>query len=329
MVGGARAPMLLGDIGGTNARFALGAADGSLTDVAILRCADHDGIAAAIRAYLDGLAVPPNRRPRRALLAVAGPVFPGRPVHLSNIGWTVTPDALAEAVGVERVTVLNDLHAIALSVPHLGPGDVVPVDGGDLSGDPTAPCLVVAPGTGLGAAILIPAPVPGGWVAVPGEGGHISLAAESEREWRLVARLRREIGHVSAERLLSGPGLVTLTEALAAETGRPLPVGLDGAAIVARADGGADPLCEEAVDLFVGWLGGLIGDLALVVNAGGGVYLAGGVALALRERLAAGAFRRRFEDKGRMSGFLARVPIRLITHPVPALLGLARRPAES
>lgn len=308
-------PLLLADIGATNARFAIAGADGQLLAIQSLPGRSFAGMAELIQAYLDRCDGP---RPRRAAFAVAGPVWPGQPVHLMNLGWTVTADDLAAALGLDSVTLINDLHAMALCLPCLDRNTSVPVGGPD--SQPGGLRVVLAPGTGLGAAAAVP--TEHGWIALPGETGHTTLAAESEREWQVLTRLRRRFGdHVSVERLLCGQGLTNLHWALSDSVPADPPTPEE---IVARGLRGADPVCEETITLFLGWLGAVAGNLALILNALGGVHLAGGVAQALAPVLADGRFRRRFEAKGRLAAHLAEIPTRLITHPHPALLGLAR-----
>lgn len=287
-------PLLLADIGGTNARFALleGGAPGAVTSLAL---DDFPDIGATIAAALQGRAV------RGALLAVAGPVSNNQAV-LTNRGWRIDG-------GVLKARVINDFEALAWALPALKPEDVLPL-GGAPRGQPGAPLAVLGPGTGLGVAAFVP---PG--QVLPGEGGHASLAAGDEREAAVVALLRRRHGHCSAERVLSGPGLAALHDALAELDGQP-PPGLSPAEVIAAA--------PDTLALFCAMLGGFAGNVALTYGARGGVFLAGGVLPRLPQALAASAFRDRFEAKGRMQPYLAAIPTALITRPDPALLGLAR-----
>ena len=307
------APLLLADIGATNARFTL--SDGGPDDTAVLPCADFASLEAAVRAFLD--AARPLAPPRRAAFAVAGPVT-GDAVSLTNLGWRFSVAALRDALGLEQLEVINDFTALALALPHLGANDRRQLGGGEpVAG---APLAVLGPGSGLGVSGLITLHG-GGWLPLSGEGGHVSLAPADERESAVLAGLRRRFGPVSAERALSGPGLVNLHRALCELEDRPAPP-LSPAEITEAALAGTCPLCREALELFAAFLGGVAGDLALTLGARGGVYLGGGIAPRIGDFLAGSAFRRRFVDKGPQQPYLEAIPTFLITQPLPAFLGL-------
>ena len=200
---------LLADIGGTNARFALFTPERGLSDVRVLSTADHDGPAAAAATYLDGRAV------EEAILAIASPVEADE-VRLTNCPWRFSISATGEAIGVARIAAINDFVAQALALPHLQPGDVVKVGPGEPARGRTM--VAMGLGTGLGVAALLP--LAGGYVPLPTEGGHASFAPNDPREIEVLRLLSGRFGHVSTERLVSGPGLLTLAEALAALDGR-------------------------------------------------------------------------------------------------------------
>ena len=303
---------LIGDIGGTNARFALVEATGGFGEPGVLPTREHRGLAAAIRAWLDGRPVPPQLR-----LAVAGPVRGGC-VQLTNLGTRECEHELRAALGAESVTLVNDFAAVALALDHLQADDLWPIGGG--AGDPRAPIGLLGPGTGLGVAGL--AGPPGARQLVSSEGGHVSLAAQDEREARLIELLRERFGHVSAERVLSGPGLGHLHQALARLHGTTVPT-LEPATITERALAGSDALCVQTLDQFCRFLGSFAGDLALTFGARGGICIAGGIVPRMTDYLAASEFRTRFEAKGRFREWLQDIPCRVITHPWPALVGLA------
>ncbi len=305
---------LVADIGGTNVRFALVGADGTMSAVANLRCADYPGPAEAARAYLQraGAAMPP-----RAAFCVASPVN-GDVVSMTNSPWCFSTSGVAETLGVVHLDVVNDFTAVALCLPHLGPEDSRPVGGGTPQPDGTIG--VLGPGTGLGVAGLVPAR--DAWVPIPGEGGHVTMAAANDHEARVLATLRERFGHVSAERVLSGPGLVNLYTALCRLNGRDAQ-DLAPDQITDGALEGTCPMCRAALDLFFAMLGTVAGDLALTLGARGGIYIAGGILPDMPDAFAASDFRARFEDKGRFRGYMAGVPARLILHPYPAFLGLA------
>lgn len=300
---------LLGDVGGTNARFALLGERGELTAVEHFAVADHDSPEAVIRRFLELH----DRRPTAAVLAVAGPVVDGR-AKLTNGQWAFDESVLAARLGLERVVLLNDFAALALAVPRLEETQLLALGGGP--GRPGAPIAVLGPGTGLGCATLLE-----GSQVLVGEGGHVTMPAVDEREAALLAILRRRFEHVSAERVLSGPGLIELHGAVAELDGLAAPRARDGAEVAAAASAGC-PGAQAALGAFFGFLGTIAGNLALTVGAQGGVYLAGGILPHLSEPLRHSVFCERFEAKGRFREYLAAVPLRLIIEPDPAFLGL-------
>lgn len=316
-------PLHLGaDIGATNARFALLSADG-ITDIRVLKCADYDGVADAAEAYL--AQVNPSQRPTDGAFAIAGPVL-GDTIRMTNHPWHFSIEATRRALGLARLDVYNDFTAVALSVPRLGADDLWAVGGGTAVAD--APMAVLGPGTGLGVSGLVPGR--GGWYALAGEGGHVTLAPRTDFESEVLTRLRRRFDHVSAERCLSGIGLVHLYEAICAlhhEVAADLsPEEVTERALADGRDGrGGDIACEQAVALFCNLLGTVASDLALTLGARGGVYIAGGIVPKLGQRFAESGFRSRFTDKGRFADYLEAIPVRVIQHPFPAFLGLQAR----
>ena len=311
--GGPARPILLADVGGTNVRFALARPGGDPEYPATLPVADHADLAAAIRAYL---ARHPASSPRSAAIAVAAAVD-GDEVRLTNNPWRFAPARLRADARLESLRVVNDFEAVALALPHLGPDDGVRIGGGVAA--ERAAKAVLGPGTGLGVALAVPHG--DGWTAVPGEGGHVDFAPGDDKEVELLRALWREFGHASAERLLSGPGLVRLWRA--AGGGDPAPTPLQ----VAAAAAAGEPAASAAVATFSGLLGAVAGDLALTAGARGGIYLAGGVVPNLGPAFDRARFRARFEAKGRFAPWLAAIPVFEIVHPFPALLGLARTAA--
>ena len=307
---------LVGDIGGTRARFGLVGPDGAVTHVEVQECRDHAGLADALHAYLSGAARGP--RPRRAALSVACPVTGDR-VSLTNHPWSFSIEAIRRRFRFETLAVVNDFSAVARSVPLLGDGDRMQVGGGRPAAG--AAIAVLGPGTGLGVSGLVPAG--GGWAVIEGEGGHVTMAASGPREAEVLAEVGREFEHVSAERVLSGPGLVSLHAALCRLDGETSDREPTPEEIVAEGATGRAPRCAEVLDLAAELLGTVAADLALTLGARGGVYIAGGLVPRFARRFAASGFRRRFEDKGRFSAYLAAVPTWLVLHEHPALLGLA------
>jgi len=304
---------LLADIGGTNARFAL--LDGALGRVIHLPVADHPTAYDAVTAALEQLGC--ERPPAGAVLAFAGPVDAGRAV-MTNAGWDTTVDALSERFGFAQVRLLNDYAALALGLEHLAVGDRLRI--GPARPAARGALAVLGPGSGLGVAALLP--TAGHGLPLVSEGGHSTMPAADGLEAELLAVLREEFGHVSAERVLSGPGLANVHRGLArlhARTAAPLSpdeitrLGLEG----------GDELCRLALERFCLFLGGFAGNVALSYGAQGGVFLAGGILPRFPEFLAASGFRARFEDKGRFRDYLSAIPTWLITRPDAAFVGLA------
>lgn len=300
---------LLADIGGTNARFAL--LDGATAGAPlVLPVAAHPTVEDAIAVALARLA--PEGGVDRAVLALAGPVLE-EPVRLTNAPWAVSSTALSRRFGFARVRLVNDFLAQAHALPHLAPSDLVPIGGGERAAG--APMLVLGAGTGLGVAGFLPGP----GLAVPTEGGHVGLAPTDAREDAVVAGLRRLCGRAGAEEALSGRGLANLHAVVAGLQGATVPA-RDAAAVAAAA--GHCPVAAEAVSLFLGFLAGTAGDLALAWGARGGVFLSGGILPRLADRLDQAAFRARFVAKAPMQEWMADIPLALVTHPAPAFLGL-------
>jgi len=300
---------LVADIGGTHARFALSSAPGRIERASILKVADHPGPLEAIRAWLSGRPVP-----EEAVLAVATPVEEDR-VRFTNSPWAFSVRELARALGVRRLAVINDFVAHALALPHLAPGELERWGGGERWAD--RPRVVLGPGTGLGAAALVPCD--GFEQPIATEAGHISLAPETTRERALLEHLAARLDHVSRERVLSGPGLVTLARAVAALEGAELDLA-EPKDVLERARSGC-AVCREAVSTFTGLLGAYAGDLALAHGARGGVYLLGGLLAAMEGLLDPALLRRRFEGKGRLSAWLAPIPVYRILRTDTGLLG--------
>ena len=310
-------PRLLGDIGGTHARWAWQAAPGdALRDLRVHRGVNYAALVDSAAAYRAEVGLPP---PRWAAIGIATPVT-GDWVRMTNHHWAFSIDALRSALGVERCLVLNDFTALALALPALAPGDLRPLGGGPAA--PGAPRALLGAGTGLGVSGLLPL-AGGGWLPISGEGGHVTLAAADADEAAVIDWLRRQHGHVSAERVLSGTGLLNLYAARAALLGLPAETLLP-AEVATRAAAGHDAACVAALRDFASFLGNVAGNLVLTLGARGGVYLGGGVVPRLGATFDAALFRRRFEAKGRFAGYLEPVPAWLITAAHPALIGASR-----
>jgi glucokinase len=307
---------LLADIGGTNARFALQAPGGAFADIEVLACRDHDHVKDAIDAYLARAAARGHATEgiRHAALAIANPVE-GDIVSMTNHHWRFSIAGLKDACGLATLLVVNDFAALAQALPHLDACGRERIGGADAVPIGARPLGLIGPGPGLGVSGVVPTG-DGRWSALAGEGGHASFAPVTRAEMRLLDALWEEHGHVSAERLLSGPGLEAIHRVLAGES-------LGAADITARALDGSCAACRATVDAFCAILGSVAGNVALTLGATGGMYIGGGIVPRLGALFHASAFRERFEGKGRLRPYLARIPTWLVTEPYPALRGAA------
>ena len=310
---------VIGDIGGTHARFAL-AQHGAYSHERRSDVGKYNSLFEAMQDYL--AALPPDKKPSVAVIDVAGPVR-GDKIKMTNLAWSFSAEDMRQRLGLKAFRVLNDFAAAASSIPYLPKADCFAI-GPDHAGA-KGPIGVIGPGTGLGVGAL----VPNGdrWTLIPGEGGHVSLPPSDEMEDRILVILRKRFGHVSAERVLSGVGLVNLYQALCEIEGA-MAAPLTPADVTDHAMRGTDPTCVKAFGHFCEMLGTVAGDLALTLGATGGIYIAGGILLRFKEAFAASGFRARFESKGRFREWLQTVPTPLILEEYPALLGLANVPIE-
>ena len=309
-----RSARLLGDIGATNARFAIYDENRQVRGVRVTSVESYGSLREAIEAYLtaEGIAKPL----RAAALAVASPVTEDV-VKMTNHPWSFSISGLRHDLQIGDLVVINDFTANALAVPHLKPEERVVIGGGTAL--PDTPIAVLGPGTGLGVSGLIP--TRGSWMPLASEGGHATMAGFDDQESEVLARLRRRYGHVSAERVLSGQGLVNLYQVLAEIAGVDVEP-YTPAQISDRALRKRDPICQSALRMFCAMLGGMAGDLALTLGARGGVYMAGGIVPRLGNGFLGDIFRQRFESKGRFRTYLSAIPTFIITAAVPAFLGL-------
>lgn len=311
--------VFVGDIGGTNARFAVA----TLDDDGAVRLGDAQTFAAGafasfqdlIGAAYDAVGAPGLDH---AAVACAGPVVEGR-VHFTNLNWSAAEAPLSQALSVPDARLLNDLAAVAWAAPRLGGDDLVTIKPGaaQVEGGPVA---VMGVGTGANAA-AITRTLDGRPAVMVGEAGHVSFAPTTEAEVEIWRALTKRFGRVSVERLASGPGMLNLYEALAEIQRQPAPCKTPPE-VAARARDG-DPLASAALDQFVQILGGLAGDLALTFGATGGLYIAGGVAPGLKDALSGPRFAERFHAKGRFETYMAAIPVKVIVHPFAALIGAA------
>jgi glucokinase len=324
---GPRRPWLVADIGGTNARF--GWYDGhsaAVSHVHSVPAAAHAGPAEAAVAYLDDLRTRLGdtwQAPGAAAFAVATAVS-GDEVRFTNSGWSFSRRAAAARLGLADLRVLNDFEALALSLPRLAPEQWRDIPGRGAAAAqalPGAALAVIGPGTGLGVAGLVP--TAHGYVALPGEGGHATLAPADDFESALLSAARRLHPHVSAERLLSGIGLPVLHAAVCAVRGDAPSAMVSAEDVVERGLAGHDAACVQALDSFCALLGSFAGSVALTLGARGGVYIGGGIVPRLGPRFFASRFRERFEAKGRFESYLQAIPTRLIVDTLAALAGCA------
>lgn len=319
---------LVGDIGGTHVRLGLARVEGGrlrLLATSKVRGREQPDLATPVRAFLQAQ----GARPTVACLGIAGTiehVDGDARVSGVNLPWSVEVRALERACQLERVVLINDFHAAARGVEQLGPEDWVALNPGEPVAD--APVAILGAGTGLGQAFLVGPP--GRRAVLPTEGGHRDFAPRDPLQDRLLAFLRaRHEGRVSTERVLSGPGMISIYDFLRSE-GHPADPEVQavwgtiacGKTLSARAAGGHHPTSAAALAVFVDVYGAEAGNLVLTLLARGGVWVAGGIApQVLQDPTQAQAFRRAYLDKGRFASLLASVPVRLVIHPDLGLLG--------
>jgi glucokinase len=320
--------LLAADMGGTKSNLCLIGDNNTRREErehATLRSADYPDACAVLQAFLG------NRRVDAAVIAIAGPVLDGR-AETPNLPWVVERVRLARMLGTGRVELINDLVATAYGIGDVGPDSLVVLNAGVPTS--TGTIAVIAAGTGLGEAALV---ADGNRrIALPSEGGHADFGPGNEDEIALLRHLARRHGRVSWERVVSGAGLHAIYEFLV-ESGRAPPSGAlaariasgdPPAAIADAALAQTDPASVLALDMFVRAYGAEAGNLALKVMATGGVFVAGGIAPKILPRLHAGPFMAGFLDKGRLSGLLERIPVKVVLEPDAALIGAARRVEE-
>ncbi len=312
---------LVGDIGGTNARFALASYQGgvlTLDSPRSLPNREYGSLDAAAAAYLAEVA--PSTRPEAAVLAVAGPVIDGS-ITFTNLHWSITEAQFRQRVGLEATTFINDFEALAHACPLLTGPDQTMLLGPDIAGRENGSIAVIGAGTGTGVSSLIRSG--GQSLAAPGEGGHVAFAPTDAVEIEILNELTAEFGRVSLERILCGQGMVNLHKVLRRIDGRE-DKAVTPADIVEAAKNGSEG-ARATIDRFCAILGSAAGDLGLTVGAQGGVYIAGGVAARLKDFLPDSPFRTRFEEKGRFTSYMRAIPTRLVlTADTASLYGAAK-----
>lgn len=307
-------PRLLADIGATYARFCVETTPGQFEHVVVLDCADYPGFAEVVQAYLDTLE---GRPPRHAAIAMANPVE-GDAVRMTNRDWAFSIEEVRQRLGLQTCLVVNNFTALAMALPGIDASQRVRVGGGEPQ--PDGVIALLGPGTGLGVSGLIPAG--DRWSTLATEGGHVSFAPNDERELKVLQFMWRTMSHVSAERLVSGPGIELIYQALTAGTPQASQQ-LTTAEIVRRAIARSCPWCIEVVDCFCAMLGTVASNLVLTLGATGGLYIGGGIVPRLGELFERSPFRTRFESKGRFGPWLARVPTYVLTAENPTFRGLS------
>ena len=312
-------PRLLADIGGTHARFAIETAPGFLAAATVYFNRDFPGLEAALEVFLSSPAADAagSRHIRHAAMAIANPVT-GDQIRMTNAAWAFSIEAVRQRFGLKTLLFINDFTALAMALPFLPPDSFRQIGGQEpVRGQPIG---LLGAGTGLGVSGLIWHD--GAWVPLQTEGGHMTFAPSDEQEMALLRLAWKQFPHVSYERFLSGSGLELIYGLLAESRGKDrLP--LQAADITAKAQSGECPLCRETVALFCRMLGTVAGNLALTLGARGGIYIGGGIVPRLGEAFFTSGFRQRFEEKGRFSSYLSRVPVYVVLDTFAAFTGVS------
>ncbi|MHB9878131.1 glucokinase [Pacificimonas sp. ICDLI1SI03] len=311
--------IVVGDIGGTHARFALAKVEKGrvehLDEPLKMRTADHASLQMAWEAFQDHVG---GDLPRAAAIAIAAPVR-GETIKMTNNPWIIRPSLIAEKLDVDRHLLINDFAAVAHAVGAAPEDQFLHLCGPDVPLPPTGIVTVIGPGTGLGVALLLR--VDGHTHILPTEGGHVDFAPLDAVEDRLLERLRAQHNRVSVERIVAGPGLRPIMEVLSEREGVAMPSG-DDKDLWTLALSGTNSLAAAALDRFGMCLGAVAGDMALS-HGPGPVVIAGGLGLRIGQRLADIGFGHRFVAKGRYQAMMEQLPVKLITHPEPGLYGAA------
>lgn len=303
---------LVGDIGGTNSRFGLvEVGTTAVRQIEARKNNDFSSLEDAIAHYVQAQGV---EALAAAAIDVAGPID-SEVVSLTNRDWTFTRDSLRKAARAERFRLLNDFEALALSLPHLGAGDVVQIGG--QTPDKPGVKIVLGPGTGLGMATLAPLPK-GGWMALAGEVGHITLPVVTREEFDLREKMTKPGVLFESEDAITGGGLLRMYQAIAEKAVQQTPEEVVHAALA-----GTDAAAVKTLDQFIVWLARIAGDAAMTMQAHGGVYLAGGIAPSIVDKLKSGPFRTIFQEKGRLAHVMRPIPVYVIIDSYPAFKGCA------
>lgn len=303
---------LVGDIGGTNSRFGLVEVGSTrVSGIEVLKNNNHGSLEEAIGTYVKMKGVTALAS---AAIAVAGPIE-GETVALTNRDWSFTRESLRKASLAATFRLLNDFEALALSLPHLEGDDIIQV-GGETPSHPAVK-IVLGPGTGLGMATLAPLPG-GGWMALPGEVGHITLPTVTREEFDWREKMTKPGVLFESEDAITGGGLLRMYHAVADKPAQTTPEEVLQAALA-----GTDAAAVRTLDQFITWLARIAGDAAMTMQARGGVYLAGGIAPSIAAKLKSGSFRSVFQEKGRLAHVMRPIPVYVIVDKFPAFKGCA------
>ena len=296
---------LIADIGATSSRCATLAPSASKPEnIRIYKNNDYPGLIELLTEFVGGCA----EKPESLALAVAAAVH-GDDVQMFNRDWSFSGASLSKAPGFKRVKIINDFHAIAYALPAFTDDARSEIGSASQYGDGNM--AAIGPGSGLGTSAWIKSD--SGGAAMTGEGGHLTVAGRNKQEDEIIARVRERFGHCSTERILSGPGLIVLHEAMH---------GIEMESSEEISGNPDDDACAATMNQFFSFLGSVASDLALITSAFGGVHIAGGIVPACIDQLRSSPFRQRFEDKNRYRDYMQRIPTYVITDPVPGLTGL-------
>lgn len=305
---------VIADIGGTNARFAIADKDGYYEEK-VLQCNQYPSLHDMVSSYMDSLG---ERKIKKGAFAVAGPVD-GDHFFAVNLPWEFSIHELGESLGFEEFKLYNDFSAITLALPYFKDSDLRQ-HGGKFYDRSGVAMATIGPGTGLGVGGIIRRD--GNYHVIPTEGGHVTIAARSDREYAVISSLQKEMSHVSAERVCSGQGLENIYRVLRNIDGCTDLPELEASEISSRALRGECEICRESLDMMMRFLGRTASNLVLSLGAWKGVYIAGGIVNKLGEYFYSSPFREEFDNKGRFNETMTDVPVFVIKHSQPALLGL-------
>ena len=310
----ANSQKVLADIGGTNARFALLNSDGSIQDQIVLKGADHPDFISAFKEYLLLIGSPEIKE---AAIAIANPID-GDLIKMTNHNWDFSIEEARNSLDLDSLIFKNDFEALAMSIPFLKEEDIYQVGGGSII--KKRPIGVLGPGTGLGVSGLVFSGEE--WIPLSSEGGHVSLSPTTDREIQIFKACLKQYEHVSAERLISGSGLVLLYSLICQLDNVEQNPNFTALDISKHAVSNTNPQCKETLDVFTGLLGVVAGNLALTLGAKGGVYIGGGIVPKLGDYFESSPFRQGFEAKGRFENYLKEIPVYVIKSKYPALIGI-------